>query len=159
MTKSLTAPRWLVAAVAFFGVASAARATDVKIENYSNGPVYVAQADNRGTQVSHGWVQIGPNDSQTFSAPDSAELYIRVQDRNGREITFTNYRTFMNFPAHHERFSVKTEPDDLNVWVLKYGDDLEFSRNIRRGDDLPRGWTNRAFFAVGAGNHKLEIKP
>ncbi len=159
MTKSFTTPRWLAAAVVLVGVASATRATDVKIENYSNGPVYVAQADNQGTQVSHGWVKIAPNDSQTFSAPDSAELYLRVQDRYDREIIFSNYRTFLNFPAHTERFSVKAEPDDLNVWVLKYGTDLEFSRNIKKGDALPRGWSNRAFFAVGTGRHKLENKP
>ncbi|QJW97352.1 hypothetical protein [Frigoriglobus tundricola] len=159
MTKSFHAPRWLVAAAAFCGLASAARATDVKIDNYSNGPVYVAQADNRGPQISHGWVQIRPNESQSFSAPDDVELYLRVQDRNGREITFSNYRTFLNFPAHAARFAVNAEPDDLNVWVLKYGNDLEFSRNIKKGDELPRGWSNRAFFAVGVGSHKLEIKP
>ncbi len=159
MSDVFTALRRLVAAVAFFGASSTGHATDVKVENYSNGPVYVAQAGNQGPLVSHGWVQIKSNESQTFSAPDSAELYIRVQDRNGREITFSNYRTFLNFPAHADRFSVNAEPNDRNVWVLKYGNDLEFSRNIKKGDELPRGWSNRAFFAVGPGRHKLEIKP
>ena len=159
MTKSLFLSRWLLSPLFVFGFASAGRAADVKIENLSNDPVYVAQADNQGLYVSHGWVAIKPNNSQTFTAPDTADLYIRVQDKDGKAITFTNHKTFLNFPAHADKFSVAAVPDDANVWVLKHGDNLENSKNIQKGDSLPFGWSSRAFFEIGTGSHKLEIKP
>jgi hypothetical protein len=82
-----------------------------------------------------------------------------VQDKNGKEITFTKHKKFLNFPAHGDKFSVNTEPDDSKVWVLKHGDTLQNSKNIKKGDKLPEGWSSRAFFEIGTGSHKLEIKP
>jgi|GEM_PF-3041254 len=149
----------IFAVIAFFGLVNAGLAAEVKIENYSNNPVYVAQANNVGRTVSFGWAVIRPNETATFSAPDAADLYIRVQDKNGNAITFTNHKKFLDFSAHDERFMVTTEPDDSTVWVLKSGPELQNARNIKKGDKLPLGWTNRSFFAIGTGSHTLEIKP
>lgn len=151
--------RTVFAIGAVFGLVNVASAAQVKIENYSNDPVYVAQANNVGRTVSFGWSVIQPNETATLSAPDSADLYIRVQDKNGNAITFTHHKTFLDFPAHNERFMVTTEPDDSAVWVLKSGTELQNTTNIKKGDRLPLGWSKRSFFQIGTGSHKLEIKP
>ena len=151
--------RWVVAAGLTLVLAGAGRAADVKIENYSNDTVYVSQADNRGAAVSHGWTAIKSNETKTFKAADALDLFIRVQDKNGNEITFQHHKKFLNFPTHTDRFSVSAEPDDAKVWVLKHGPKLEHTRNINKGGALPAGWTSKRFFEIGTGSHKLEIKP
>lgn len=143
----------------FFGLTTTAHATEVKIENYSNEPVFVAQADQRGKSVSSGWTVIKPNESKTFTAPNSAELHLRVQDKKGNAITFNNHKKFRDFPVHAERFSVNKEPDDSSVWVFKSGANLQNSKNAKVGEKPPPGWSLRPFFEVGSGKHKLEIKP
>ena len=157
--KPYSMPKFAIVAAAALALASAASAAEVKIENYSNDTVYVAQADNKGQVVSHGWTAIKSNEVKTFTAADSADLFIRVQDSKGKEITFVKHQKFLFFPARGDRFSVRTEPDDAKVWVLKHGPTLQQSQNIKKGDKLPEGWTKRRFFEIGTGKHKLEIKP
>jgi len=151
--------RYLFAAVTALAMAAGLRAADVKVENYSNNPIHVAQADNKGQVVSHGWTTVKSNEVRTFKAPDSAELYLRIQNDTGGELTFPKHQTFLHFPTHKDRFSVKTEPDDNKVWVLKHGQKLEQSRNANKNDKLPAGWQSSRFFKIGTGSHKLEIKP
>jgi len=143
----------------FFGLTGVALATEVKVENYSNEPVFVAQADKRGNSVSSGWTVVKPNETKTFTAPNSAELYLRIQDKKGNAITFAKHKKFHDFPVHAERFSVNKESDDSSVWVFKSGANLQNSRNVKVGEKLLPGWSLRPFFEVGSGKQKLEIKP
>lgn len=151
---------YLFAGVVTVGSVTFGQAADVKVENYSNSTVYVARAENKaGGSVSHGWTAIKTNEVKTFTSPDNEDLYIRIQDDKGNEITFTKHKTFANFPTHNQRFTVHAEPDDAKVWVMKHGSKLEHSKNIKKGDKLPDGWESRRFFQIGKGSHKLEIKP
>jgi uncharacterized membrane protein len=152
----------LLAVVVAAGIASPAvsRAADVKIENYSNDTIYVAVAYNKwkGNVAVEGWWAIKSNESQTFSAPNASDMYVRVE-MGGKEVTFTNHNKFLNWPVESQRFSVSKEPDDSTIWVLKWGGNLENSHNIRRGGKLPEGWNERRFFRIGSENVKLEVRP
>ena len=159
MMTALT-PRNLIPTFGFvFALAAPAAATEAKVENYSNDVVYVAQADAKGHVQSSGWTAAKPNETVVIKAADGADLHLRVQDKGGNEITFPGYKTFHNFVTHAEPFSVKQAPDDPAVWVLKHGEGLAQSHNMKGGDKLPAGWSDKRYFEVGKGTHKLEIKP
>ncbi len=159
MTIPFSMSKFVLASVALLGLTAVGRAADVKIENYSNDTVFVAQADNHGVVVSHGWTAIKSNGSKSFTAADSADLFIRIQDKDGKEITFNHHKTFRFFPTNADRFNVKTEADDSKVLVLKHGPQLQFTHNVKKGDPLPAGWSSARYFEIGSGSHKLEIKP
>jgi hypothetical protein len=150
------------ALAAFFaaGLPSGSRATEVRIENYSNDSVYVAVAYNNwnGNLAAEGWYEIKSNDVRTFNADDSCDMYLRIT-RNGNEITFQRHKTFLFWPVEPQRFSVSKEPDDATIRVLRWGANLEMSDNIIVGGKLPAGWKEQRFFRVGAGGTKLEIRP
>jgi uncharacterized membrane protein len=163
MRKSLSLSKCLLAAGLAIALAAAWPAcgltAEAKVENYTNDAVYVATGYNYGQMVSGGWTAIGPNQSQTFTAPDNAELCLRIEDKNGKSITFGNFQTIRTFPVSNDRFTVNNEPDDATVRTLKWGNQLEKSYQMKKNDPLPAGWENREFFRIGTGNHKLEIKP
>jgi hypothetical protein len=143
------------------GLPSVVRATEVRVENYSNDTVYVAVAYNNwnGNLAAEGWYEIKSNDTRTFNADDSCDMYLRIT-RNGNEVTFQKHNTFLSWPVEPQlRFSVSKEPDDATIRVLRWGTDLEMSDNIKAGGNLPAGWKGQRFFRVGAGGTKLEIRP
>jgi hypothetical protein len=136
-------------------------AANVTVENYSNSVIYVAVAFNHylDNLIVEGWYPVQPNGRWTYSAGEAWDLYVRVQDANGNEITFSNHNTFLFWPANPDRFRVFKAPDDPNVRVYQWGANLQNSRNASRNQPLPPGWDSRRFFRIGVGNHKLEVKP
>ena len=138
----------------------AGRASEVKVENYSNDTVYVAVAYNKwkGNLAAEGWFAIQSNESRVFTADDASDMYLRIE-QGGREVTFQKHKTFLDWPVNSQRFTVGKEPDDATVRVLRSGDRLEKGRNINKGGPLPEEWNERRFFRVGPGNTKFEIKP
>jgi hypothetical protein len=139
---------------------SAGQATEVKIENYSNGSIWVVVAHKRGKAVSSGWYEIPMNQTQTFSAADDEEMYLRIQDDDDKEITFPGRTKFHHFPLNvNDGFDVTTPRDDADILMLKWGDKREKMRNVKRKDPLPDGWKEDRFFEVGPGKQKLEVKP
>lgn len=129
------------------------------IENVSNGPVFVALADNHGNLISEGWWTVGQNQTQTLTASDQSDMYLRVQDANGNEITFNNFHTFLFFPINSARFTVNKVADDPAVRVLKWGGNLENTHNMTVNEPLPSGWASQRFFRVGPVNEKFQIQP
>lgn len=133
----------------------------VKVENYSNGAIFVAAAYNHfeGNLIADGWWSIAPNSSQTISAPDNSDLYLRVQANNGGEITFNNFNSFLFWPVNGARFTVSREPDDTNVRVFRWGGSLENQTNTLATDPPPNGWTSQRFFRIGPINETLQVQP
>jgi uncharacterized membrane protein len=157
--------RYRLAALAALCLAAAlpnvSRAAHVRLENYSNGTVYVAVSYNqyRGNLIVEGWYEVKQNATWNFDADDASDMYIRVQDANGREITFANHNQFLFWAAHPDRFSLARKPDDANVRHYRWGANLQNNRNATLNEPLPPGWDSRRFFRIGSGNHKLEVKP
>jgi hypothetical protein len=131
------------------------------VENYSNGVIFVAAAYNHydGNLIVDGWWQISPNNSQTITAPDDQDLYLRVQGANGGEITFNNFDSFLFWPTNSARFTVSKEPDDVNVRVFQWGSNLENTQNALATDPPPAGWTTQRFFRVGPVNENFQVQP
>jgi hypothetical protein len=129
------------------------------IENFSNGPVFAMLADNHGNLISEGWWDVAPNQSQTLTSPDASDMYLRVQDAQGNEITFANFSTFLFFPSNPARFTVTKPPDDPTVRVLKWGGNLENSHNMTASEPLPPGWSTQRCFKVGPITEKFQVQP
>jgi hypothetical protein len=129
------------------------------IENLSNGTVFVALADNQGDLISEGWWEVVTNQTQTLTMPDASDMYLRVQDANGNEITFNNFNTFLFFPLNPARFTVNKVPNDPAVRVLKWGGNLENSFNMTVNEPLPAGWSTQRFFQVGPINENFQVQP
>src|SRR5262245_53563405 len=75
---------------------STLHASEVKIDNTSNGKIFVAIAYknwNNGVGIE-GWHTIGSNESRTFTAPDGCDMYIRVEREGGKEINWANHKTY-----------------------------------------------------------------
>ena len=156
MTSRIRLPLFVLTVAALLPVA--ARAAGIRVENYSNDPIYVAQAHLHGRLISHGWVKIAPNDGANFTASDAEDLYLRVQDANGAELTFGGFNTFKSFLTAAEKFSVSNEPDDNDVRTLRR--DGSDPINIRKNEAPPDGWgTSRYFRIAGGGADKLIVNP
>lgn len=159
--------RWIAlvfrpfAACVLLSLAGLAQAGEAKVENYSNDTIYVAVAYNQfqGNLAAEGWFAIKSNDTRTFSAADNADLHLHIKNSRGNAINFPQHQTFHDWPTEAERFSVSREPDDSKIRVMKWGANLENSRNINRGDQLPKGWKELRFFRIGAQKTKLEVRP
>jgi hypothetical protein len=125
------------------------------VENFSNGPVFVAIAHERGNFISGGWTEIPTNQTSTFTADDPSDLYLRVQGSDGNEITFSNFNTFLFFTTNPQRFTVNRQPQDPSVMTLQWGPNLENSFNMTAGEPLPAGWSSLRYFEIGSGNDTL----
>lgn len=131
------------------------------VENFSNGTIFVAAAYNHfnGTIIADGWWTIPTNGSQVITAPDTMDLYLRVQANNGGELTFLDFSTFLFWPMNSARFIVSKEPDDANVRRYQWGGNLENSTNSLATDPPPAGWTSQRFFRIGPVNEKFQVQP
>jgi len=135
-------------------------ASEVLVENRSNNDIYVARAYQKwkGDLATEGWTKIAPNGSHTFTAPDADRMYLRIEKKN-KEVTFVKHQSFAFWPVREDRFTVSKPYDEASVRILKWGDKLEHSHNIRKDGALPKGWENRRFFHVGDGKLHLHIDP
>jgi uncharacterized membrane protein len=135
--------------------------SSVTVENHSNRPIAVAVAYNHfnGNLIAQGWFDIAVNQSQTLSAPDASDMYLRVQDVNTGEITFSNFTNALFWTIIEDRFTISKEPDDANVQVLQWGGSLEHQTNKTLAEPFPAGWANQRFFQVGLGNHIERVNP
>jgi uncharacterized membrane protein len=155
---------WVPAACLAVGLTAAApgvsRAVEVVVENYSNDTVVVAVAYRQGwgNLITQGLFPIRPNEPRTFSAPDGADMFLRVQ-QGDREVTFNGYSAFLYFAVRNDRFTVSKAPDDPSILIFRWGAALENSFDINYGDPPPEGWEGRRFFRVGSGQHRLEVRP
>jgi hypothetical protein len=129
------------------------------VENLSNGPVFVALADNQGNLISEGWWEVVSNQTQTLTSPDASDMYLRVQDASGNEITFNNFSTFLFFPLNPARFDVTKVANAPSVRVLRWGGNLENTQNMSLNEPLPNGWSSQRFFRVGAVNETFQVLP
>jgi hypothetical protein len=109
--------------------------------------------------AAEGWFTLRPNEVRTFSAADVDDLHLRIINDNGNEITFQNHNTFHSWPTSTQRFSVSKEPDDAAIRVLRWGANLENSRNANQNGPFPQGWQNLRYFRIGWENARLELKP
>ncbi|MCE9531417.1 MAG: DUF1036 domain-containing protein [Planctomycetes bacterium] len=137
-----------------------ADAASVTIRNYSNDSVNVVVAYNRykGDTVSKGWYVVKSNGVLTLEADDKSDMYVRIE-RNGKEVTFKNHKSYLFFPVNAERFSVSKTPTNAKIRVLRWGTNLQHTRNMNTGEELPAGWTDRRFTRIGSEDASLEIKP
>jgi hypothetical protein len=161
MTRRLSVPASGLLAVGMAALlASGGYGAEVAVENYSNSDIHVSFAFNRGRTVSDGWTTIRPNEKKVFHNDTQDEMYLRVQNADGNEITFgPRFRKFLYFPASNERFIVQNEPDDSNVRTFRWGPQLDHRTNRTRGQTLPSGFGRRRYFSVGSGNDRLEVTP
>jgi opacity protein-like surface antigen len=154
--------KFLLTAMAAFGIAATASATDVevKVENYSNDTLNVAMAYLHfdGVVATEGWFQIKPGESRKFKTLNTNDLYLRIE-KAGKEVTFDKHPLFKNWPVNGGRFDVLKESDDSSIRILRTGLNLEHRVNINKDGKLPVGWTNKRFFRVGSENETLEVKP
>jgi len=133
-------------------------ATELKIDNTSNEPIFVLIAYRSGGSISEGWFRIDNNKSQSFSAEDGWDMHIRVE-RKEKEINWRNYQTYANFPARSkDRFKVSVNPLNPKVKLFQWGENLQENSN-KEGFDLPQGFDVRRFFRVGPGRHGLDVTP
>ncbi|HEY7153623.1 MAG TPA: hypothetical protein VH575_06670 [Gemmataceae bacterium] len=158
MRKSL----FYAATVATLVVACPAisRAAEVLIENYSNDPIFVAKAYRnwKGNLAAEGWTKIESNKSYKFKADDASHLHLRVE-RNGKEVTWKKYDSYLNWPVSHDRFTVSKAPDDSSIRILRWGPSLEKHHNIKKDGKLPNGWEHKRFFHIGNSNLHLHVNP
>ena len=147
----------LVLALTSFAAGNVA-AAEVTVENFSNGPIFVCFAFNKGQTVSDGWTKIEPNGKKVFNNDTRDEMFLRIES-NKRELRFPRFNKFLKFPANDQRFVVKNEPDDNSVRTFRWGAGLEHSVNKTKSEPLPAGWDSREYFSVGSGNDRLEVKP
>lgn len=131
------------------------------VENFSNAPIFVAAAFNHfnGNIICDGWWTIPVNGSQVITAPDTMDLYLRVQNNNGGELTFVGFDTFLFFPLNLARFIVSKQPDDANVRRFQWGGILEHDVNVLATNPPPAGWTTERYFRVGPVNEKFQVQP
>jgi uncharacterized membrane protein len=135
--------------------------SSVTVENHSNSPIAMAVAYNHfnGDLIAEGWFDIAVNQAQTVSAPDGSDMYLRVQNLNTGEITFSDFTNALFWTITEERFTISKEPDDANVQVLRSGGGLEKQLNRTLAEPFPGGWANQRFFQVGPGNHVERVNP
>lgn len=135
-------------------------ASEVKIDNVSNVDISVAIAyrNYRGDLICEGWFVIKSNESKTFSAEGSSDMYIRVM-KNGQEVKWRDRDTYSNWPVHPtERFSVSKSPLNDRVRIYRWGANLENDDNKRIGDPIPMGFEVQRFFRIGRGA-RLDVLP
>lgn len=88
---------------------------EVKVENYSNEPVFVAIAYKKpkNNLDAEGWIRINKNDSHTFGFVNSNDMYIRIE-KNGKELKFTELNTYSDWPVilgDRQKFRISRAPD------------------------------------------------
>ena len=132
-----------------------------RIENHSHDAVDVAVAYNRynGDLIAEGWWSVQPHQVQTFTAQDAADLHLRVQSRDGNDVAFGNFSTFLWWTIPQARFTLAREAGDNEVQVLRWGSNLERTLARAAGQPFPDGWSRQRFFQVGPGDHTGRIDP
>ena len=111
--------------------------------------------------VAGGWHWVESKKTETFSADDDADMYLKVdqmsKDGTFKERTFPEYTKFTKFRTTFDVFSVMKHGND--EFVLKWGSiGKKNLKTIKADGPLPKGWTMERYFQAGTKNATLEVK-
>ena len=110
--------------------------------------------------MSEGFFDIGPNQTQQFSADDSVGLCVRMQGAAGAEITLSNFTIPEFFTFNLTRgFPLRKCPAIRKHPHFAIGKQFAKCGQCESEYPLPAGWANGRFFAVGPGTFNEFINP